>query len=202
MDNYPTLEAPLSLAAELGYDDIVDLLLKESAGDSIRWKLNAESLSRAFLHASIAKNRTLMEILLSRGAEVNETDFKGRTALMMAVKRDAGKSARWHLLAKVGEDTSPEDIAATLACAKDTLDLVNFLLANGADVNVISEKGKSSPINNTRYRLTLFRQNSIELCRFGRECRTIGDFITTRISAGYRGDARKSIGHSITAWIC
>jgi len=40
------------------------------------------------------------------------------------------------------EDTSPEHLASTLACPKDTLDLVNYLFANGADVNVISERGR------------------------------------------------------------
>lgn len=84
----------------------MDLLLKESKGD-IRWRVDVKSLSRAFLHAFYENNFDLMEILLSGGADINETYSSGRTPLMLAAKRSDIYRVRFLLNAKADVNVCP-----------------------------------------------------------------------------------------------
>jgi len=129
----------------MGADGIVELLLKESAGDSIRWHLNVKSLSRAFLHAFIAKKSKLMEVLLARGAEANEVDAKGRTPLMIAARRGDIEKTQFLLNAKANVNAPPNGnhTALILASSRGHLEMVDLLLVAGADVNAATLKGNS-----------------------------------------------------------
>jgi len=126
-----------------GDDDVIDLLLKESAGDSIQWQLDIKSLGRAFLQAFIAKNPKLMEVLLARGADVNEDDANGRTPLMISAHQGDIEQARFLLNAKADVNSSPsrEHTALILASSRGHLEMVDLLLAAGADVNAVTLKG-------------------------------------------------------------
>jgi len=121
----------------------MDLLLKESKGD-IRWRVDVKSLSRAFLHAFYENNFDLMEILLSGGADINETYSSGRTPLMLAAKRSDIYRVRFLLNAKADVNVCPNvkcrRTAVSFACSKDDSDIMNLLIAAGADVNVVTKK--------------------------------------------------------------
>ncbi len=130
------------------YNDIFNLLLEESAGD-ISWQLDVKSLSRAFLHASIMHDDVdLMEELLSRGAEVNETDRKGRTPLMNASQGDDITRVRFLLNAKADVNACPEGrcMALSFACERGHLDIVHLLIDAGADVTAVTKKGRNFPL--------------------------------------------------------
>ena len=127
-----------------GDDDTIALLLKESVGDSIRWHLDVKSLSRAFVHAFIAKNSTLMVVLLARGAEVNEADSFARTPLMIAAQRGDIEQARFLLL---NANACVDGKALILASSRGHLEMVDLLLAAGADVNATTHKRTWSLIN-------------------------------------------------------
>ena len=136
------METPLSLAIRVGDDGTVDLLLKESERE-VRWQLDKKNLSRAFLHAFIAKKSNLMDILLARGAEVNEFDSNGCTPLMMAAQGGNLEQARFLLNAKSNVNAAPtgDHTALMLASLRGHLEMVELLLAAGADLNARTLKG-------------------------------------------------------------
>jgi len=143
-------ETPLSLAVLKGKswddNDMIDLLLKESAGDSIKWHLDVKTLNRAFLHAFSGKNVHLMEVLLARGAEVNSVYSNGRSALMIAAKKGDTEIARFLLNANA--DVNQVAYWATpLICAsrRGHLEMVDLLLSAGADVNVTYSQKSNFP---------------------------------------------------------
>jgi len=157
---------------------MIDLLLKESAGDSIKWHLDVKCLSQAFLHACMEKNSNLMEVLLARGAEVNEVDSKGRTPLLIAAQRGDIDQARFLLNRKANVNASPDirmHTALTLASSRGHLEMVDLLLTAGADVNAVTLNGNSpAQYLQAEYEFIefLFRQCSIEFCRCARR---VGD---------------------------
>ena len=151
--------------------------------DSIRWHLDTKSLSRAFLHASIANNLKLMEVLLSRGAEANETDHKGHTPLMNASQRGDVERVKILLNAKADVNACPDDhhSALTLASVKGHLDIVNLLIGGGADLNAVTLKGIK--VISFLFGLELkLNKHSIELCSFCREDGDSGPFTPRKLS--------------------
>ncbi len=83
-----------------------------------------------------------MEVLLARGAEVNEPDKNRLTPLMLAVQMGDLDSTRFLLNANADVNACPhgKQTALTLACSNNNLDLMNLLLA---DVNAVTTKGSS-----------------------------------------------------------
>jgi len=128
-------------------DDMIQLLLKESAGESIsiQWQVDIKSLSRAFLQAFISKNSNIMKVLLARGADVNEADANGRTPLMIAAHQGDLEQARFLLNANANVNAFPsrEQTALILASSQGHLEMVDLLLNTGADLNAVTLKGTS-----------------------------------------------------------
>ena len=74
-----------------------------------------------------------VELLINNGVDVNNTDFKGETALMMAVKM--GQRECMELLIKAGADMTKEILDSSLfsEVMKRNFDAVNNLLRAGAN---------------------------------------------------------------------
>jgi len=132
------------LALKEGNKQLVELLLAEEIeGFGIHWTNSEHSLSRAFLHAFIAKEGQLMLRLLDKGAGVNEVDETGRTPLIIAVQQKDLDSAR--MLVACGADvnvvTERENSPLTLAAKRGLLEFVELFLLVGANVDQCSIGG-------------------------------------------------------------
>jgi ankyrin repeat protein len=127
---------PLGIAAMMGCKDAAELLL--SNGAEINVKNNKDA---APLHvAASAGWKDLVEFLLSKGAEINSKDGNGNTPLHLAVQ----------LLDKYREDASPPVFSGitvmieTLQVSNRTKkELLELLLAKGADVNAMNNQGQT-----------------------------------------------------------
>jgi ankyrin repeat protein len=98
----------------------------------------------------IEAGKPIVELLLDKGADVNETDeFLGDTPLSYAVSLDRPKDIITLLLARGAKPNVVDKYGGTpLRSAVDwnRLDLVELLLAKGADVNV-KDKAGSTPLH-------------------------------------------------------
>lgn len=78
--------APIHLAAESGYTDLVELFLDD--GVDVDLATRGKNLVTA-LHIAAAKGRAaVVELLLKSGAQVNARDIKGETPLHWAIAAD------------------------------------------------------------------------------------------------------------------
>ena len=76
----PSGQAPLELAARLGWNPIVELLLQSGSS----YQLSADLLSK--LACADYTNRELLDLLLRTGVDKDSADSKGRTGLHYAVE--------------------------------------------------------------------------------------------------------------------
>lgn len=97
-----------------------------------------EHLDRALICAAEHGHLNRLKLLLEAGADVNMSDEKGSTALVVSMKKGNFYSAL-HLI-KAGADVNACDTygktaVLTLAAKKDDIDCVRCLIKAGADVN-------------------------------------------------------------------
>ena len=79
-------------------------------------------------------------VLIAAGADVNATDRKGRTALMMATSADQSK-----ILLNAGSDVNGTDNYGITALMRSTsVSQTEFLLLSGADVSSVNEYGEKA----------------------------------------------------------
>jgi ankyrin repeat protein len=132
---------PLSIAAEVGSDELVDLYLSKGAKVNTRDQAGWTPL----IHASVQGWRDVTRLLLAHGARADIADYDGFTALMQA-------SARGYLgvakpLIEHGAQTGPRNVgglsALHFAAAEGHLPLVKLLLASKADPNLATGTGQT-----------------------------------------------------------
>lgn len=135
---YLNLAPPLLLAGRLGYEDIVEDLLKAGAKVGIQ----DERGQTALLQSSCHCKPKMIELLVREGADLNERDRKGWTPLMCAAWNGCSKAVR--VLIREGARTDLKHIKDGTALTElarstshpDTLPkLAKLLIRNGANVN-------------------------------------------------------------------
>ncbi len=118
-----------------------------------------DGLTRQFLSSAelgFAGDVGMLDFMLRAGAEVNEPDQNGRSALILTALRacEYPHRAFWRfrrvlrLLLTYGADINSVDhecqTALGWAAANGRKDIVRFLLASGADVNARCEHGRTA----------------------------------------------------------
>ena len=127
-DGFP----PLGLATFFGHHDVVILLLAHHADPNIH---SRNQIQVAPLHAAVdRKDQTLVEILLSHGADPNAVEFLGGTPLHTAAMAGADSIVR--MLVLHGADTTLKmkdgRTAQELAAAGKHNELAEWLARQGA----------------------------------------------------------------------
>lgn len=123
---------PLMEAASGGFDDIVQLLLQHGAN------VNAQSSSgnTALHYACCSGYDAGVQVLIQHNADLEHQNENGHTPLMEAASGGHVKVAKLLLENGAGINTHSSEFkesALTLACYKGHVDMVFFLLEQGAD---------------------------------------------------------------------
>jgi ankyrin repeat protein len=132
---------PLHLAAANGYKEIAELLLVSNA--SVKARDNHESTP---LHQAAASgdHADLIELLIAHQADVNAVDENGLTPLHYATLADNVSGVKMLLIHGAHPDVRDAvegNTALTIAVAEGFQDVVETLLANGANVNAADKTG-------------------------------------------------------------
>ncbi len=91
-------------------------------------------------------NREMVELLLSRGADVKEKSESGRT-ILMRLDEDATSDLAWDLInagADVAAKTETGDTPLMAAAYQNNVEVLKALLEAGADVNSKTEDGETA----------------------------------------------------------
>ncbi|XP_071041937.1 serine/threonine-protein phosphatase 6 regulatory ankyrin repeat subunit B-like [Parasteatoda tepidariorum] len=139
----------LYFALHGGYDDIVNILLNHGADVNFIFKLNFSPLHLAVFcgHFDIIK------LLLERGADFNKLNSENQRPVDLAVFLGHLESAQIFFQKKIidiNEKIHGDSTLLNLAAECGHLDLVKFLINEGADLNVIGSFG-SKPIHIAAY---------------------------------------------------
>ncbi|KAM0552464.1 hypothetical protein ACHAPJ_008025 [Fusarium lateritium] len=132
---------PLALAAALGYENVISMLLSRGA------RLDAASNKgqTPLICAVIGGQESIVRRLLEMGANPNARDDSGQTPLVYAVIRGQGGIVRW--LLEMGADPNARDDSGQtlLACAviRGQEGIVRWLLEMGANPNARDDSGKT-----------------------------------------------------------
>jgi ankyrin repeat protein len=140
-------ETPLTLALERGYLDIARTLVDRGADVNVQNRFGRPALILAVerLHSYAGLDRTavvnLVKAMLDRGADVNARD-SGKTTL--TVPTDAGLGVQGVMI-----ETSPAGgvdgrTPLMIAARAGNIEIVQALLAKGADVNAKDSEGKTA----------------------------------------------------------
>ena len=128
--------APVSLAAEVGAIECLDLLLENGADVNFH-----DDVGMNLLMLAVNSRQTEMaEHLIKRGADVNELMPRGGGALYIAVQRRSPDAVR--LLIEHGSEIGgSEKLEAPIIAAASLRneEVVKLLLAAGADVNAVNQ---------------------------------------------------------------
>lgn len=138
-----TGETPLIIAAALGSDEIVGILLENGAQINLKDKKQ----SATALHAAAMKGKVnTARLLLQKGADVNARAHDDLTPLLIAVLAVNGELVK--LLVDAGADLEAQDkahgvTALHIAALKGNLNLTKLLLDKGANPNAKSNDGRT-----------------------------------------------------------
>ena len=137
----------LGVAASNGYKETAELLINngadvEGSQDPLKWSP---------LHFAVwREHEELVDLLISKKADVNSVDVNGNTALHYAVFDGSQKIVA--LLIAKGADVNSKNYNGVTplhnASNNGPAGLIKLLIANGADVNSLDKQGKT-PIDNT-----------------------------------------------------
>ena len=124
-------------------DDLnyTQLLLKNAANANVN--IQSKYGETALMIAARKKDIAFLKLLIQHGAKVNIKDKYETTALMIASR--AGHISHIELLIKNGAKlnfiSDSDETALTMA---DSIDVLKFLLENGADINLKDRKGRTA----------------------------------------------------------
>ena len=135
---------PLHLSAQRGYWSIVKLLIEIGNADIHAMAKNDETI----LHCVAAKNNIpMMEYLLRKGANIDEEDKQGKTALWIASSKGFDNTVDFLLENRAKVDVKGGPFKTTplhVAALNGHFLVVRTLVENGnADINAINYKGKT-----------------------------------------------------------
>ena len=129
------LTTALICAARQGNADVISLLIQHGADADLA---DDDKETPLFF----AENISATQELLRHGASVNHENHEGRTPLFRAKSSDQGQE-----LLRQGANVNHRDKCSKTALfdaiAKFRRDLVQFLISNGADVNVYAKPGRA-----------------------------------------------------------
>jgi len=138
----PAGQAPLHLAVQTNNIAMVKLLLEKGANVDGLDKLGSSALTNSaglpFVDISISR------MLIEKGANVNLVNSPGLTPLVLACLR--GKILLARLLIDKGADINfetKEGITPLSAAAKDNVELINLLIAKGANASYRNKAGRN-----------------------------------------------------------
>ena len=103
-----------------------------------------------------AENRSIeiVELLISLGADINATNDEGYTALMSVLRHDYVSEGTESSITNDGEgNTENEDETNPLIrpSSNERLEIVNLLIANGANVNAVNVNGVTALMRASTY---------------------------------------------------
>jgi ankyrin repeat protein len=138
------LTAPISLQGVLGFV----FLLVATTGPLCAGAADMNDLNHALLRAAAENDSTGIAELISRGAEMEFRDDRGRTSLLIATHHNAVEAARVLILA--GADVNAaDDIQDTpylYAGAEGRLEILRMTLDHGADLKSVNRYGGTALI--------------------------------------------------------
>ncbi|PQE26803.1 ankyrin repeat-containing protein [Rutstroemia sp. NJR-2017a BVV2] len=159
---------PLILAAGLGHETVVSLLLHKQAN------VNSQDSdgNTPLINAVSSGHEMVVKILLDKGADVNMQDRFGRTALMKAAQ--AGSEAVVKLLLDKPNDVNMQDsfgmTALMVATQCSNEGVVKLLLDKHADINIQYRNGTTALImaianggDNRLVKILLDKQSDVNL---------------------------------------
>ena len=141
----------LLMACAYGFTDIAKYLISEGADVNIQETMHGYTA----LFGAVYHSRELVEILLANGADIHIKSKEGITVFTISIGAALGGSTTTDLAslflergAEVNEspDTGPgEGYTCLMMVARNARpDLVEFLLANGADINARAKDGSTA----------------------------------------------------------
>ena len=144
----PTGVPPLVLTSNLA---LLRLLLDHGADPNARYDWNVESMQEddetALIRAARQNRLPVVRLLLSRGADINETsNLGGKSALMLAARQ--GSVSAVHYLVDHGAAVNAHDktgeTALMLAAGEGSLSIVRCLLDHGAEIDAREKNGATA----------------------------------------------------------
>ena len=134
---------PLILAANLGFTEIVELLLKNGALQELTDSIGLSALQWASREDRVETSR----VLLSHGAEVDQTGSDHLTPLHSAVLSNQYQMAAVLLEhgANINATEASFGLTALMMAARSSyVDVLNLLLEKGADMHIRDVEGQSA----------------------------------------------------------
>jgi uncharacterized protein len=141
---------PLNLAADVGFEELVEILIKEKDTDLnfFNWELACET---PLVCAARNGHHTIVKMLLAAGADNNSPFTNGTTPLLEAVERDHADIVDTLLAAAVnpnraGNHGDAEAVVTPLCLGarKGNLRIVLALLAAGAQADDAVDRGETA----------------------------------------------------------
>ena len=139
------IAAPTHPFVKAAHDDDLEALQALLADTDVNLR-DPDSGTTALDHAVRNGNSEMVQLLLSRGADVNAAAEDGYTPLMQ-LGEDATPDLLWDLInagAKLNHKTSYGNTALMSAVSRNNPDIVKALLEAGADVNATNEDGMTA----------------------------------------------------------
>jgi ankyrin repeat protein len=141
---------PLILAAQMGYTEIVDLLLKKGAVINARDRINGSPLSRgnsALIQAARNNHLDVVRLLVAqaRKPDVKLQNTNGKTAFWFAVENENLEMVKFLYSngSKINlPDNSGSSVLTTTVLHKK-YDVLDFLVSKGADINMVNNIGET-----------------------------------------------------------
>lgn len=140
-----TLDLRVSLAAIFDWDDAIRLLFKLSHEHNEK----TQDIGLTPLHfAAMSGAGKAVDALLSLGADINATDNSGKTPLFCAVQGGQSSVAMKLINAKADvtlatSGDSAKETALHYAAINGDIDIARALLQNGANINALTDEGRS-----------------------------------------------------------
>ena len=179
---------PLMSASARGDLKAVKHLLNSGADVRLRTKDGETALYEAieWRHPK-QSNLPIVEALLHAGANPNETEIYGLSALQVSLTRDHINPDVTLLLlrsgAKVPRDCPKSDSVVSLATQDSSLEVINALIEKGAPVNCQDEHGQTAlhwaALNGQADRVALLLKNGAEVGLINSEGKTALDVAST-----------------------